>query len=428
MSWSTPDLSDVTQILKGVVQNAINTSPLTPANIRIHCESPDTVRTSDGYCHLTIYMLHVGRDPYWRNTPVSGPRPQLNSVQPLSLNLSYLVTAWCDTDYTSEQQAMSITLHAFHSQPILTQAFIQSQFLPNWNGEFVVSIEADTIEEMSRLWQAFTVPMRLSALIRVGVVFVGPTAVMAPPAVPPSTANLAVSPEPIPANTPMLFAGAAVQSGPVPASTDPAKVTARIGPLVAVGGDALGPGTLSVAGNGLNLANATDVFLSVPGSATEWRVTAWRQGTPQPGELDLTFPTSYADPTTSLPAPPAAMPLPGLYNLTVGSGTFRSNSIPLAVAPRIDGLVNPPVLLPGAGGVYSIAGAGFVPAQTTVSLGSVALTSSAASPLPAGSFTVAASGSGISFVLPTGTPKGSYPVLIAVNGIAASTGWVVVVS
>ena len=106
----------------------------------------------------------------------SGPRPQLNNAQPLSLNLSYLLTAWCDKDFTSEQRAMSIALQAIHSQPIVTQNIIAADLLTRWlpNGEFVISIEADTIEEMSRLWQAFTVPMRLSALIRVGVVFVAP--------------------------------------------------------------------------------------------------------------------------------------------------------------------------------------------------------------------------------------------------------------
>src|SRR5271157_4954272 len=121
MAWSTPDLSDITQVLKGLLQTAINNSTLPAGNVQVSCNSPDTARTSDGYCHLSIYLLHVGRDPYWRNAPVNGPRPQLNNAQPLSLNLSYLLTAWCDTDFTSEQRAMSIALQAIHSQPIVTQ-------------------------------------------------------------------------------------------------------------------------------------------------------------------------------------------------------------------------------------------------------------------------------------------------------------------
>ena len=69
---------------------------------------------------------------------------------------------------------MSIALQAIHSTPIVTKAIIQQDLLTQWlpDGEFTISIEADTIEEMSRLWQAFTVPIRLSALMQQRVVYV----------------------------------------------------------------------------------------------------------------------------------------------------------------------------------------------------------------------------------------------------------------
>lgn len=425
MAWSTPDLSDITQVLKGLLETAINSSSLSQGNIQVLCDSPDTARNSDGNCHLNIYLLHVGRDPYWRNTPVQGPRPQLNNAQPLSLNLSYLLTAWCDKDFTSEQRAMSIALQAIHSQPIVTQNLIISDLLSQWlpNGEFVMSIEADTLDEMSRLWQAFTVPIRLSALIRVGVVFVAPMVPILPPAVPPSTANLSVSPDAAAATKPLLIQGFGQQSPPVPPGADPSQITATIGPLVAVGGS-----TLAVVGNGLDLPAAAEVFLSVPGTTTEWNVTSvWRKNT-APGELDLLLPSSYADPVTSLPAPPAATPLPGFYNLSVGSGTARANVVPLVIAPRVDGVTNPPLLAADPSGRYAIAGAGFVPASTSLSFSATALTYTAAASPVAGQFTVNAAGTGISFVPPAAAPSGSYPVLLAVGGIAASTGWVVVLT
>jgi hypothetical protein len=425
MAWSTPDLSDISQVLKGLIETAINNSSLSQGNIKVFCDSPDTARQSDGNCHLSIYLLHVARDPFWRNTPVAGPRPQLNNAQPLSLNLSYLLTAWCDKDFTSEQRAMSIALQAFHSQPIVTQALIQSDMLSQWlpNGEFVVSIEPDTIEEISGVWQAFTVPMRLSALIRVSVVFIAPMVPISPPAIPPSTANLSVSPDPVAAAAPALNPGFGQQSPPVPPGADVSQVTATIGPLVAVGGS-----TLAIAGNALDLPAGADVFLSVPGTATEWTVTSpWRQNTAA-GELDLLLPNNYADPATSLPAPPAATPLPGLYNITVGSGTTRSNPVPLVIAPRIDNVINPPLLAPDASGLYTIVGAGFVPSATTLSFGATALTYVNASTPSAGQFTVDTSGATISFLPPVAAAAGSYPLLVAVSGFAASTGWVVVLS
>ena len=195
--WSTPDLSEITLVLKALLDKAIQNSSLPAGNITTSCDSPETARTA-GQCFLTLYMLHVGRDPYWRNTPVSGPRPQLNNAQPLSLSLSYLLTAYCEKDFVLEQRAMSIALQAIHSNPIMTKTLIQADDPSSplaSNCEFLVSIEADTIEEMSRLWQAFIVPIRLSALIRASVVFIAPDSPTVVPFVPPSVANLAVSPD-----------------------------------------------------------------------------------------------------------------------------------------------------------------------------------------------------------------------------------------
>lgn len=421
MAWSTPDLSQITQTLQTLLEAAIGASALPNAsNIKVLCGSPDTARSDDAYTHLTLYLLHVGRDPHWRNTPTSGTRGLLNSQQPLSLNLSYLLTAWADTDFVQEQAAMSIALRAIHGQPIVKTG----------GEEFTVSIEADTIEEMSRLWQAFTVPMRLSALLRVAVVFIDPRLPAPAEALPPTTANLAVSPEPRtpPADPatgirhPLLFAGAGLTFPPVSGGIDPALVTSHAGPLVAVGG-----ADLVVAGNGLDLPEAAEVFLSVPGTATEWRVSpSWRRGAPAAGTIGLAFPHAYADPATALPLPPAAVPPPGLYALTVGrvAPALRSNPIPLAVAPRVDNVTVPPVLTPDMAGLYSIAGAGFTPAKTIVALGTHALAPGAGSP---GTFSVNAAGTAITFQPPTAAilPAGTYPVLIQVNGVAAAPGWTV---
>ena len=412
MAWSTPDLADITNVLKGLLQTALNAPIRRPATSRSPATARDSrARTSDGYCHLTLYLLHVGRDPYWRNTPVSGPRPQLNNAQPLSLNLSYLLTAWHDTDFASEQRAMSIALQAIHSQPDRhATALIQHDSLVAVaaEGEFTVSIEADTIEEMSRLWQAITVPIRLSALIRAGVVFIAPTMPPSLPSLPPTVANLSVEPEPMATGQPLLFAGGGVVMPPTLPTTDPAQVAATTGPLTAVGGS-----SVVVAGNELALPGAVQVFLSAPGAASAWDITPWRQAPMQPGQISLLLPAGYTDAAAT---PPVATPVPGLYSLSVGSVPLatRSNAIPIAIAPRVDGVTD-------VAGLYTVAGAGFDAATTILAVGQLALMKTLTPTPLAGQFTVNPAGTAISFMLPTPAPaKGTYPLLIQVNGIAAA--------
>jgi hypothetical protein len=445
MAWSTPDLSDITQVLKGLIETAVGSSVLQNANnIKVLCDSPDTARTTDGQCHLNIYLLHVGRDPFWRNTPVQGPRPQLNSAQPLSLNLSYLLTAWCDKDFALEQRAMSIALQAIHGNPIVTQALLATESLTQWlpEGEFVVSIEADTIDEMSRLWQAFTVPMRLSALIRVGVVFIDPLQPIGPPAIPPSATNISVEPEPFeptapsPPDPPSLIGGFGLQSPPLASDTNAATIAQTIGPLVGVGGNsALAPtqpenakgSTLALLGNGLALPAAANLYLMVAGAASDWDITSWIT-VRSAGEIDIVLPDSYAPPGATAPFPPTQTPIPGLYALAVGTGATRSNTIGLAIAPRVDGVTNPPTLSPDSSGIFSLTGAGFQPnAGTSIALGSAALAFTGGATPADGQFTVDANGANIRFKAPSALPAGNYPVLLAVNSIAATCCWVAAV-
>ena len=99
---------------------------------------------------------------------------------------------------------------------------------------------------------------------------------------------------------------------------------------------------------------------------------------------------------------------------------YALRSAPSVMIPELTGAFGVNTL------IYAIAGAGFVPATTTVAIGAAPLVRSAA-PIPnAGEFSVDAAGTAISFKLPSPPPpSGSYPVLVQVNGIAAHPGWIV---
>jgi hypothetical protein len=398
LPWSVPDLSDITSELVAMLQTAVNTSPIPPFNVTVSGSMPETVR-KNGDCQLSLYLLHVGRDPYWRNTPRQGPRALLNTQQALSLNLTYLLTAYADADFVAEQQAMSIALHCFHEQPLFHGA----------NQEFTISIEADTIEEMSRLWQAIAVPIRLSSVIRVGVVFITPTAQPPTVAPPPARAGLVVGQE-SPGALPQLF-GSATR---VDFAVTPTGVTATPEPTPLVGGQ-----KVLLGGLGLDQPDAAELYLTLPG-ATPWQVTPWRQvAVPMsPDAIVLVLPSGYVVPGAAAPLPPAVMPAPGIYQMMLGNaaGANAATAIPVAIAARIDGGAVPQALLPDGTGLYTITGEGFTPGATAVVLDTVGLALAATANPAAGAFFVDAAGKTITFRAPS-VPANRYAVRVRAGGV-----------
>ncbi len=438
MSWSVDDLSTITQLLIDKLTAAVAASPqYVGQNFPYEVSGlMPAVTRHDGTSVLSLYLLHVSRDPYWRNTPVTGSLAQLNQSQPLSLNLSYLLTSHSEKNWALEQLLMSIAFEYFHAHPVYKSSTV----------EFTITVEADTIEEMSRLWQAITVPIRLSALFRVAVVFLAPAKPPVADARPPVEVTLSVAPDlnapaPVPLPEPQLFSLAIETQFRVPPGSlfDPdaapiftpsdAAPTAINTPPVVVGGQ-----TLRVRGSGLNQPDAAAVYLY--SGATEWPLNLGATyftrlfGTSASGtagdadELVLEIPTAYA----ALPAPGtplAATPFPAVFTLAVGNavGPYRSNALPITFAPTVTNIgPGQPVLVPDVSLVYTLTASGLIAAETAVLLESTPLTIGAtASP---GVATVDATT--ITFMLPSPAgfaSKGYVRVRILVNAIEAPPGW-----
>ncbi|WP_429402865.1 Pvc16 family protein [Paraburkholderia sp. MM5482-R1] len=392
------------------------------------------VSRTDGNNVMSFYLLHVARDPYWRNTPVQGQRGQPNVSQPLSLNLSYLLTSYAEKNWFMEQYLMSVALEYFHANPIYRSA----------TAEFTVTVEADTIDEMSRLWQAIAVPIRLSALFRVAVVFLTPPTLPPAQVRPPVVSTLSVGPDlnappPRPAIEPQLY-GVALQVEyrvPPPAvaqiqTTNATQegladqVSTLAGQAVAVAGE-----RVRARGIGLDEPDAGAVFLSAGG--TEWPVTAWRiLGTSASGtagdadELVLSLPAAYG----AVPGAGTALantPLPGLYQLTVGNAgsAFRSNPVPFAIAPLVTGIgAGGSLITPDASGLYTMTVSGLVSGATNVLLETVALAIGATA-VPGTAVVDAAAGK-VAWMLPalSGFASGTFArVRVVVNSIEAPPAW-----
>jgi hypothetical protein len=409
----TLDLSAVTDSLLGLVKSQWTTAPIwtevagsppaptfTPSFTGL---APDSARQAPGP-QLALYLHHVEPDNarealFWQPQLAAAPGGGPTRFLPLALNLYYLLFAYSETSYTEEQEAMSVALRVFHANPIVRS--VPGASTP-W--ELTLTMEYRSYDEMSRLWQATTAPLRMSQVYRAAVVFIDPDPA---PAAPEPVSSFSVSaspvPSPGPAGFPVVFGTArsgsyAAPGGTVPFSQSPATLAA---------GQAA-----SLLGSGFGVTGVSDhVYLLPPAGGDEIDITAW------------TMPAESSAASFALEAPagagaaPAGTPEPGVYQLRVGSGAagtpgaIRSNSTPVSIAA----LVNPPAAGPVLTGSppFTVTGAGFVPGATEVLAGTVTI---AEADVAESSLTFS----------PPAEPNGTVlPVRVRVNGVESDPAvWV----
>lgn len=441
-----PDLSIVTELLIDTVDNywpsaAVWSTLFSDAYFKATVSglTPEVVRKDSG-CQVTVSLIHIEPNKSQRNFVYPPPpAPQFPRAQqipalPLGLDLFYFVTAYsADNNYQQEQQAMSIILNCFHQNPILRKTVTFAGSPPEMTQEeFTLTMEIESVDSISRLWQAITSPFRLSLLYRVAVVFLTPPA--PPPPAPPvvkyglalgttsfpfspggqvfgtSSSITFVTPESTPANP------ESVQVDYSPATVTAGQRFFMFGAGLNQGNDYTGPAP--------NPGTSYRVFLLLPPDyASEVEVTAWK-----PADIDPTNPIQTADkilldlPST-VGALPANAPQPGVYALRAGSDppndaiTNRTNTTPFSIAARVDVPGSPlGPILPEAGGQYTITGMGFIAGDTEILLDTIPLTSVASLPISAGQFFVT-SATAVVFTPPSGLNSGIYTVRIRVNSV-----------
>ena len=421
MGWTTYDLSEITEALVTLLTDAVASSKIWVSNggavpnflVKVSGCSPDDVRNAqEGECQLTLYLLHVGQDPFFRNTPVFGTSAMANNQQPLSLNLSYLLTAFSPDNAMREQQAMSIALAYFHENPIY-----QGPPDPG-TGKYqhlTIGLGPDTLSEMSALWQSFTVAYRLSTIYRVAIAFMAPRAAPDTPAPNPDTVGLSVLQAPAPPVAAGAAGGAQLilpklhisAAPPASGSNYLDELTVQEAPLILQGGV-----TILLGGQGLAPAAPLALVLSSADGTGSWTVTGWQSAAATNTQMTLTPPAIYA--IGSAAAAPASTPVPGVYLLAVGYPGNLSTGVPVIIAPVFSAVSNPAVLN-AVGGVYSFTGAGFVPGATQLYVNGTLL--------DAADVTIDPTGSSVKFTLPTTMPHGTWPLRVRVEGVDAPTTW-----
>jgi hypothetical protein len=194
------DLSEVTDTLKRLVDTAWPAAPLWTAATPLFAVdvtglSPEAAREGQG-AQLSLYLYHVEESTatetrFWAFRAQTAGGPPLK-YQPLALDLYYLLSAYAEGNYVHEQQAMSIAMRVFHENPVVTGVGPDGQ---PW--QVSLTLERRSYDELSRLWQATTSALRLSAVYRAAVVLLEREQLPSPdPLV--SVVNVTVKPDTVP--------------------------------------------------------------------------------------------------------------------------------------------------------------------------------------------------------------------------------------
>jgi hypothetical protein len=409
------DLSAVTDTLTNLVNTAWPNAPLWAAGgigqfaVQITGLSPEVVRQGQG-AQLSLYLYHVDENNaqenlFWAPQAQAAAGPPIQ-YQPLALDLYYLLSAYADGSYVHEQQAMSIAMRVFHENPIVRGTGPDRQ---PW--ELTLSLERRSYDELSRLWQATTSALRLSAVYRAAVVFIEPEPAPAPGPPVSVVARMVVpwaaGPDPKLLSTHREVNYAIPSGAQVTFTQDPATVAAA--------------GEVLLVGTGLDtLAQERLILIGPDPGDAGTDVTQWLTIPPQPKPAILR--------TVTLPAatgtPPTGAPAPGRYRIrlegttqAVGAPAFATADVPLSIAPGVSPAGGP--LLAQAAS-YAVTGTGFTANDLEVLLGTISLQRGNNDPPGAGEFFVQQNGAGLTIVPPSGLPAGStYQIRVRAAGIEA---------
>lgn len=179
------DLSAVTDGLVNLVKNQWTTAPIwaelglggpsfTP---KISGLAPDRIREGDA-TYLSIFLYHVEpnnaqESMFWRSEFMQGPGQPVRYM-PLALDLFYLVSAYSESSYIEEQQAMSVALRIFHANAVVRSGPPSPPAPGPLAWQLTLSMEHRSYDELSRLWQATTAALRLGVVYRAAVLFITP--------------------------------------------------------------------------------------------------------------------------------------------------------------------------------------------------------------------------------------------------------------
>jgi len=205
-------VGSVTKSIAELLSQKLNKPPLmgVGAAFRVTTLPPDDDRVNDA-TGLNLFLYRIHENSFTKNMNWRGDRlnPVQNGKPPLSLNLTYLLTAYIQKaggtvqDDITTHQLMGNAMSVLHDYPVLNDihdgdfdASLDTQFPPELRNSFEkvkVTLLPTTMEEFSKIWTGLNKPYRLSVAYEVSLVEIGPALPSAPPAPPVQQSAIALS-------------------------------------------------------------------------------------------------------------------------------------------------------------------------------------------------------------------------------------------
>ena len=192
-------VGSVTKSLAELLGKKLN-KPQLMGNVtfRVTTLPPDDDRVNEE-TGLNLFLYRIHENPFTKNIEWRGDRanPVRGSKPPLSLTLSYLLTAYAKKgggtpqDDITAHQLLGNAMAILHDYPVLNDihdsdfdAALDTQFAPELRNAFdrvKVMMLPTSMEEFSKIWTGLAKAYRLSVVYEVSLVEIGPTT---PPTLP----------------------------------------------------------------------------------------------------------------------------------------------------------------------------------------------------------------------------------------------------
>lgn len=138
--------------------------------------SPDDAKTDR---KINLFLYKIQENPFLKNADWQIKRGDAGSIipPPLSLNLYYLMTPYAPNDPQNGQSTahkiLGDAMRVFYEHPVVPSDYLDTA-IKSAGEEVRIMLNTLDLEELSKIWNTFKQPFRLSVLYEISVVQIDP--------------------------------------------------------------------------------------------------------------------------------------------------------------------------------------------------------------------------------------------------------------